>query len=435
VVRRRERNNVGEIDAKKIWRELMGVEIIAILTKLFAVKNAVKGLIIEPLNKFNAYLDEHDYHDVKELSFFWKQGKIPYGTIVNIEGLFSEFSHTFMPHTYTSYIPVSVSHTMDNAMVGRVGWKSSLFQPPVETLPEVNYDGRRYKLGFIYPHDFSGFMYETKFKNVQEAINQNDSFLHIPESAKPIPIIYRSDETMNTGDIYNLKAKVIELPLDKLSIVTNLFESIIDPIHDRSINLLSPTQKTICLLVDKEPTNFKRKEQYSPDFFPMSFYVEGHISYDKEIENSLNLIESAIPNLADKKAPFNSLSFTDSHVYIKQASDRVGDPSERTAFLTTGEVRILLREPNIIGFYVPIDIDKEIYGARITELSSSIRAFDRNIQRRSNYKAKFHVNFISDKRLISMMNLPRVLDSNEINKVINDNPDFQGTKDWLTNNK
>lgn len=79
-------------------------------------------------------------------------------------------------------------------------------------------------------------------------------------------------------------------------------------------------------------------------------------------------------------------------------------------------------------------MDKDIYGARISELSSTIKEFDRNIQRSSDYKAKFHVNFISDKRLISMMHLPRVLESSEIKLVINENPQFQGTRDWLVSN-
>ncbi len=322
---------------------------------------------------------------------------------------------------------------MDNAIVGRVGWKSALFQPPVETTPEVTFDGRRFKLGFIYPNDFSGFKYESKFKHIQEAINQKESFLHIPESAKPIPIIYRSEKTMNTGDIYSMKAQVIEMPMDKLALITN-FGGYIEPIYERSINLLSPTQRTICLLVDKEPTNLKRKDQYSPESFPFSFYVEGHVSYAKELANRLEIINNAVPNLADRRAPFNSLSFTDTHIYIKHASDRLGDPTERTAFLTKGDTRILFREPNIIGFYVPVDMDKDIYGARISELSSTIKEFDRNIQRSSDYKAKFHVNFISDKRLISMMHLPRVLESSEIKLVINENPQFQGTRDWLVSN-
>jgi hypothetical protein len=50
------------------------MDLISLFTKIFVVKNAMKGLIIEPLKKFNLYLDEHDYADVKELSHFFRKG-------------------------------------------------------------------------------------------------------------------------------------------------------------------------------------------------------------------------------------------------------------------------------------------------------------------------------------------------------------------------
>ncbi|MHB1393466.1 MAG: hypothetical protein ACYCYE_10405 [Clostridia bacterium] len=409
------------------------MNIVTILTTLFATKNAIKGLIIEPLKRIDSYAGEQDYQDVKELSYFWKQEKVPYGTIVNIEGIFSEYSHTFMPHTFTPYIPVNVSHSMDSATVGRIGWKSALFQPPVETIPEVEFDGKNFRLGFLYPHGFSGFTYEAKYNSLQEAINLNDSFLHIPETAKPIPIIYKSDGVMNTGVKYKIKAKVIEIPYANLALITDSLGGLLAPIHELSINLLSPTQKTLCLLVNQESTHFKQMDTYSNDAFPMSFYVEGHIGYSGVLDNIYELIDNAVPNKADIRAPFNSLSFTDSNVYIKKALDRVGDLSERTVFLTTGEVRILFREPGIIGFYVPLGIDNSIYKNRVNDLALSIKNFDRIIQSSTNYKAKFYVDFISDKRLISLMNLPRVLQSKEIQKVVSDNTDFQDTRTWLTN--
>ncbi len=122
------------------------IDILAILTKSLTVKNAVKGLIIEPLQKVFSKLDEHDYADVIELSAFWKRGEVPYGTIVNLQGVFSEYSHTYLPHTYTAYIPVGVSHSMDNPIVGRIGWRSEVFQPPVETVPEVDLDGKKIQI-------------------------------------------------------------------------------------------------------------------------------------------------------------------------------------------------------------------------------------------------------------------------------------------------
>jgi hypothetical protein len=290
---------------------------------------------------------------------------------------------------------------------------------------------KKYKLGCIYPNNFSGFKYESRYKNITEAREDNRPFLHIPDSAKPLPIIYRSHSSMNTGDLYNIKAQIIELPLSNYNIILNSLEGLLAPVHELSINLMSPTQKTLCLLVDQEPTKLKKVDTFSPEFFPMSFFVEGHVSCSIECKNLLEIIDKSVPNLADRRAPINSLSFTDSHVYIKKASDGVNDPSERTAYLTTGDVRILFREPNIIGFYVPADIDKLIYRDQISALRTSIRKFDRNIQYNTNYKCKFHVDFISDKRMINLLNLPRVLESSEIQEIIKQNPDFEETREWL----
>ncbi|OEF99153.1 hypothetical protein BHF71_09980 [Vulcanibacillus modesticaldus] len=388
------------------------------LTNGLLIKKVYKE-VVDMIKTIDDYLQEQDFEDVKELSSYFFSGKVPYGTIVNLQGRFSEYSHTYHPYTYMPTFPQKIEHKKISPYRGSIKFRFDLFQPPVETIPEINVEGKNYKIGFIYPNNFTGFIYEPAYKNYDEALQAGKPYLHLPDSAKPIPIIYKLDRPLNNGDIYIIKAKIIELPYEHLKVITRHLYRFPLNIYERAIDLFSSDKKSLCLLVDSEPTYIKETEQFSPEKFPMTFFIETHIENDGTIKDIEQLIRNSIPDLADKKAPIKSTNY-------KGFEDYFG-------FFTNGNVYILYRRPSIIGFYVEVDPMNNLdYQEKISELHGKIRKFNRQLQNMTDRRIKLHVDFISDRRLINILGLQRVLESNELEKILKEYPEFIDTRNWLT---
>lgn len=394
-----------------------------IISSVLTVKRALKELIVEPLKRLDKYSNEQEFEDVKELMHFFHDGRVPYGTLVNLEGTFSEYSHTYHPITYMPTIQVSTDSEHVKMFTYKASSKFGLFQPPVETMPEIQFDGRNYRLGFIYPNDFEGFRYNSLFKSYEEAVKENLPYINIPDSAKPVPIIYRGDKTYSSGDKFIIKAKVIELPYEQINILAKHLDGFPGIAFSKVFDFLSTNKKSLCLLVDNETTTLKKKDIYSVESFPATFFIEGHLEQKNGDLDLTDVLYNAIPNYIEPPIVNNGKK-----IYGINYKGFI----DHSSLFTTGDVRIIFRKPFFIGFYIEIDLaNSNNYKSCLEELKKTVRKFDQNVQYNTNRKAFFHVDFISDKKLINYLGLPRVLTGTQTLNLINQQPELAETREWL----
>jgi len=400
------------------------LSIMGLLSTILTVKNAWKSLISDPFKQLDKLFAEEDYKDIAELSRFFFEGKVPYGTIVNVPVIFSEYSHTYRPMTYMPTIAGQSSASaqrLGTYIKGTLSTKIEMFHPPVEIIPEVSVDGRTYRLGFLYPLDFNGFNYEPAFGSVEEAVEQGLPYFHVPESAKPVPLLYRRDASLISGNSYIIKARVAELPVVHWETIRGNLGNWSDIIYGRAFDLTS-IRKSLCLLIDEAPTNAKDLFGHDLSCLPVHLFVEGHFEgLHKDEAKLFETICNCIPNI-----PSDGINRVPIHHFNYKGYE------DFRSCVTTGNVRIVLRKPSVVGFYTMADIaSSDNYRSTVTELKDVIRRLDRNMQNATAYKVKYHVDFVSDRRLIDLLGLIRVLTSQDLKEIFEKSPELGDIKKWL----
>lgn len=381
------------LSLKQGWRELV---------------NGIKWL--------DNWSSEGIFSDVDELTRAFRDGIFQDGAIIHVQGIFSEYTHSYRPYTYTPSIPSKPTITENNGHTTISADKYDIFQPPVEAFPEIQINGKTLSLGFLYPVEFQGFAYKPVSNSMTTSFlvgsNQPLSVV-VPESAQPVPILYEPLSGLHTGEYCEAKAQVIPLPME-------LLLSISDKLGDwwevffRRITLLDrPTQKSMCLATLGNGTKLRRLEG-TLESIPMSIYVEGIVDPPQEGIDTFSVVANAIPDRPKTRWGTG----------MAVGGDGI------TSIVTSRNIRCVYREPGVLGLYLSIDLVNG-YQESIIELKDFVRLFDKQLQKSTDYKSKFYVTFISDKRLVPLLGLPRFMVGGHFNDMLAKHPELRSAYHWL----
>ncbi|MDD4909502.1 MAG: hypothetical protein PHR44_02290 [Candidatus Omnitrophica bacterium] len=138
--------------------------------------------------------------DFKELIAKLENETLQDGAIVTLDGYFSNYAQMYFPLTYMPSIPsvakieeIEEAHQITEDIIiprvkGNLQFSFKSFQLPIENIPVLNIENRQWKIGFLYPKEFSGFNFEED--KTPEKNKLRELRLKIPSSATPVLVLY-----------------------------------------------------------------------------------------------------------------------------------------------------------------------------------------------------------------------------------------------------
>lgn len=287
------------------------------------------------------------YYDLDEIMKNVEMGNINIGETINCAGFLSEYSQTFKPMSYISLYSNSSPAKMNgynydsnsNSLKANYEMKvkAESLQIPIIKFP-VN---KEQKLLFLYPEQFSSFV------NPVKRINNKDKII-ISKHSKPIPLV--ADKSIIKDYInkqVEMNVKVIILPNNWKARIENNYNDDLYDYNSNFINLISEKCKFIALYLEDNRSittaGYPIPNNAEAEIFS-ELYVEGLENFEEK--KKLNLISSILPDLASDK------------IRIMKFGNI--DYNGCSSYLTTGDIKVIYKKPNIIGLYNKVPIFNNI---------------------------------------------------------------------------
>lgn len=377
------------------------------------------------LIKFGRGIDKRKYYDIDEIFPNLLERSINLGDIVECSGFLTKYSQTFLPMSFEHSIPGAgsekvksckiVNGKLERLMEVSTTW--TVLQAPVHVIPPLG----NVRLCFLYSEDFDGFVYPVNDGKVNSELHNK---IMVPKKGKPIPILIDTKKYSSLVDRFvNLKARVSIIPEE---ISKYLYPVYNDILLDHNSNFFNPTAEVgtfICLSLLEDDKQMK--VEVSNNNIPNAeaqifteFHVEGLNDY---LDISKKIIEDAIPDTASKKIKVMTTKYNKSKPY-----------------LTTGDIRVLYKEPNIVGLYTVTDLfDRKRYGESINNMSRYAQKLSRNIQNNS-YEAigkrlKTQTDFVFDPTKAFLFDSRGVLNIKDQYIPKENGKIYKDTIDWYNN--
>lgn len=128
--------------------------------------------LIERTSKIDNWLtrktNTYELGDISSISNEYFSRTLPLGAYVSGQAFFSEFAHTFIPACYSPQRPGAAAEKINSfrsvknkiEFNASIDLKPTIFPLPLQSLPSVLAPSGNYKIGFLYPESFLGFIYE-----------------------------------------------------------------------------------------------------------------------------------------------------------------------------------------------------------------------------------------------------------------------------------
>lgn len=369
-------------------------------------------------------ITKRKYYDIDEIFPNVLERDINLGDIVECSGFITKYSQTFLPMSFESSVPGQASEKaghlrlvngrLQQEMNLKVSWTS--LQAPVSIIPPLG----DVRLCFLYNEDFNGFIYPVNDgKDNPELKNK----IMVPKSGKPIPVLINTTKHSGLIDRYvNLKARVSFVPQEISKYLTPVYNNLLLEHNCNFFNPISEISPFICLSLLENDTDIKA--EISSRDIPKAeaqVFTEFHVEdLDKYTDVSTQIIEGSIPDLASKGIRIMTVK-----------------GYEVKPYLTTGNIRFLYKEPNIVGLYTTTDLfDRKRYEETIKNMSNYTRKLSRNIQNNSfevlGKRLKTHTDFVFDPTKALLFDSRGVLNIKD-EYIPNENSEiYRNTVDWYS---
>lgn len=358
-------------------------------------------------------------------------GQLKHGDLVKIDACFSNYGQTYFPDTYMPTIPDTVAFEDDKQprlvsiakntkipfVQGKMQFKVKCFQLPVENIPPAAINNTARKIGFLYPKNFDGFIFEE-----DGSINKNilgQCCLKIPDKALPIILIYDHDifSEFAESDV-SITAQI--LFSDALANITSSLNNL-HSIFQKHYLPNSSTHKVppFCLLLSKHvgKIHTSKRRNVSGNIF-----IESHfdgLEKNKELREIFGKSTPDLPNIdirALSYPPYKNhggfFSRTDINCVFKEPATF---SLFRKSVLTPQEITKTIHLIRIRYFY----IIKNVY--RLCKL--------KGIHQFSHPK----ILFLSDISFRTLFGLNSLYGSTAIDKHLKHSKERFGLKSWLFN--
>lgn len=379
--------------------------------------------------KLKSYIDINTY-DINEIFKGVKNQTIEIGSYIDTYGFLLDYAQIFKPYTHTNgmFDLCKNGETGTNFKDGKLLKYSSMsmgykiLQPPIQKIPPMNNIG----CAFLYDTRFKGFHHEQNTVNSESSIKP----VLIDEYAKPILIIYDVNKYKKyiNKDV-KVRARVIELPLDLVEKINGISDNTIKEICSNYIDMYSENYNFICLAVVEDGQIREIDDIKSLQEWKAPLYVEAELeNLDKYChkDSVKNFLEQIVPNLPqklDSNFPLN----------VANVYGDLGLP-----FISTTDINVIFREPNIVGFYTDVHIyDDEEYSNKLEEYTTLVNNFAvdyRNKMKRNfGKKESMKLNFLFDYNKQLLFDTRGVLYSNAVKELAELDESQKYVQEWLRN--
>lgn len=371
------------------------------------------------------------HYDINEIFKNVKNGNINIDDVIFTSGYMLSYGQIFKPYTHVNGV-IGNCKNKGKREVYKNGRKSTeyvmdmeykIFQPPIQKLPSYNGTG----CAFLYDKEFKGFIH----KENPEKLKENKSII-IEDYSKPIFVLYDlKKHTKFLNKEVKLKARVTNMPPELISRMNGIFDENISNICSNFIDRYSENINFICLVVFDEDTTINNEKDIENIYeFEAPIYTEFELNkfnkYYSDSEMATDIIAEILPNLPQRLEPNFPLK-------IITESNNYGTP-----FVSTNNINVVFREPNVIGFYTNVRIYNQIeYTSKLEEYIQFVNNFKidyKNIMNRKfNIKASTKLNFLFDyeKQFLLDSRGALYVNSNEDNYHLDESESY--VQEWLKN--
>lgn len=276
------------------------------------------------------------------------------------------------------------------------------------------------QLCFLYGEDFESYLHPVNDGSENPELKNK---IIIPRSGKPIPVLI--DVNKHIGAInkfVNLKARLTVIPNDIASSLGNLYNDLLLEYNNTFFNPFSEVGTFICLSLLDEETGRIEVSGGSPENAKAQVFVELHVEdLEKYPDLSRDIIVNSIPDLASDGIKVISVQGYEAIPYV-----------------TKGQVRVIYKEPNLIGLYATVDIfNNTKYVETMSALHSYSQSLGRNIQHLSSetigQKLKTKTDFVFDPTKSPLFDSRGILNLKQDEFERLDQMRLRETADWYKN--
>jgi hypothetical protein len=370
-------------------------------------------------------IGKRTFYDASEVKEQFQNGNVSIGDLIVCEGFLSRYAQTFKPLTFTALIPGAskeekkLTVDKDGKMVEGYTISSDLapFQMPVNNIPPLSTGLGRMKCCFLYPSDFSSFVYPRSQKKASESYDKD--LLDIPESSKPILVLLDENRFgKHLEKQVQIKGQLQLVPETVVKIFDGLYDATVRELLSNCYFPLEGRSSFICLSLlyqDSSVDVIKEEREEIPGNLFVEYHAENVQYHLREFDD---FVGNSIPDFFDIKA---GLALPGSKVRF---------------FITKGKVKFLYRKPNVFGFYVHSNLSNN---ADLVTKLASLREFTGRFSRKLKEQAKekmsidleMRMDFVFDYTKKFVIDPRGSLNSMEIETIAKANQEIKETVDWL----
>nr|WP_315988957.1 hypothetical protein [Desulforamulus aquiferis] len=243
----------------------------------------------------------------------------------------------------------------------------------------------------------------------------------VPKEGKPIPVLIDiSKHSAFIDRFVNLKARITVIPDELTKQLRTPYNDILSKHNENFYNPFAEVGSFICLSVIENNPDIKiEKDNSDIPNADAQVFAELHVE-DLNLypDVAKAIIEGSIPDLASP-----ALKVMTIHGY------------EATPYLTKGNIRIIYKEPNIIGLYTVVKLfDNISYLETISSMSRYSQDLSRKIQNHSleavGKRLKTTTDFVFDPTKATLFDSRGILNVNVSNYPDLNNTDDKETINW-----
>lgn len=359
---------------------------------------------------------------VEKLSDDFFNAHLKFNSTITVKGVLSRYASTYRPLSYVRTIPRKASlelkgysydmHTKRILQERSMKATFETFQFPVQALPPIQIEDRRFYIAYLYPEGFQGFLLEVD-------PDKNDKLsdgLLITDKNRPIPVLVPEVLLANCSESLVTLTGVLSLIPE--NIATMLSGRACETLASFNQAYHRPSSVKISFCLDcRDPVESDIKLEKRLDSLPAAIYVEGH--FEGVVDDSYrNEFKSAVPKVMDLDYGF-------------------ADYPGKTLYVTGDQhISVIGSLPSVFGFYAETDlVDGRELDTKLMSLQKFYtdfrKAAGRNIKKKDGKDVGFKPDFIFDWRRQSFFHPEGVLANKDMDEVLKKHAELAEVTNWL----
>lgn len=379
------------------------------------------GKAVRPLHSIKKIFNSEVSVDLLADHFF--EGNTTFGDQVRVKGVLSRYGYLYKPRAYPKMVAYKSRYVKPK--VGETGTSYEtvfrMCQYPIQRLNTFTGQDKNYNICFLYPEDFTSFLMNVDNSEFQSRNISFDEFqLKVEPTQKPIVLIIEENALDRHGEkIVSLSGVIRKLPEEFIEEIENNYDQLKSIVYNNSFR---PFSEGYGFCIDCRNFENEMKADSKSLHIDGCAYAEAHIEginevLPREFFNDVMPIPRTFKNVIPIK---------------------MGENNPVSSFNVPGNVQISIHDENILGFFTNINLTRtQVFNQNLSELIAKYKKLDKNLQAKfkaTGLKGQLKVDFIYDNRRQNLFK-KNLLDSNEIDKIIENDQSLEDVINWLQQRK